>query len=188
MKLKTEYNGINLKRRLWHFKFPIFGISPYKAVADLRGAPYSPKFSQFHAEFWKFWQNRMLAPPGGLTPTLTGNPGSAPAKIENFASRVPNPLRSPLQIFQKPRVPKGLQKKSNVRLSDTVTPIRQCDLSESGHQTNIYQDWPYDSFLTRKHFHVCCLIGSNQRYLAQSPGNAHVINISMYHFLACQKS
>ena len=38
------------------------------AVADPRGRPrrvppYGPKFSQFHAVFWKIWQNHMLAPP-----------------------------------------------------------------------------------------------------------------------------
>ena len=31
-------------------------------VADIEVAPYDLKFSQFHAVFWKFWQNRMLAP------------------------------------------------------------------------------------------------------------------------------
>ena len=50
------------------------------SVADLRGArasPYAPKWSQFHAVFWKISQNRMLAPPSprGLTPPPTGNPG-----------------------------------------------------------------------------------------------------------------
>ena len=110
MKLKTEYNGINLKRRLWHFKFPIFGISPYKAVADLRGAParapYNPKFSQFHAEFWKFWQNRMLAPPGGLTPPY-GESWIRPYKDRKFCFTGSQSLaNSPPEIFQKPRVPK----------------------------------------------------------------------------------
>ena len=38
-----------------------------------------PKFSQFHAVFWKIWQNCMLAPPP------TGNPGPAPATyLETF--------------------------------------------------------------------------------------------------------
>ena len=35
------------------------------------------KFFQFHAVFGKFWQNRMLAPPGELAPPPRGNPGSA---------------------------------------------------------------------------------------------------------------
>ena len=32
------------------------------AVADLRGRPYGPTFSQFHAVFLKIWQNCVLAP------------------------------------------------------------------------------------------------------------------------------
>ena len=52
-------------------------------MADLGGVPsarppYGPKFSQFHAVFHKIWQNHMLAPPRGLAPPPTGNPGSAP--------------------------------------------------------------------------------------------------------------
>ena len=48
-------------------------------MADLGGAPpYGPNFSQFYAVFRKMWQNHMLAPPGGLAPPPTGNPGSAP--------------------------------------------------------------------------------------------------------------
>ena len=54
-------------------------ILPFKfarAVADLRRGPlYGPNFSQFHAVFWKIWQNPMLAPPP------TGNPGSTPVDI-----------------------------------------------------------------------------------------------------------
>ena len=55
-------------------------------VADLRGTPpsyvplYGRKFSQFHAGFWKIWQNRILAPPReGRRPLLRGDPGSTPA-------------------------------------------------------------------------------------------------------------
>ena len=33
-----------------------------KVVVDLRGHPSAPKCSQFHAVFWKIWQNRMLGP------------------------------------------------------------------------------------------------------------------------------
>ena len=42
------------------------------AVADPRGEPparappHGPKFSQFHAVFWKIWQNHMLVPPWGV--------------------------------------------------------------------------------------------------------------------------
>ena len=36
-----------------------------------------PEFSQFHAAFWKCWQNRMSAPPGMKTPP-TRNPGYVP--------------------------------------------------------------------------------------------------------------
>ena len=50
-------------------------------MVDLRGrvslAPPGSKFFQFHAVFGKFWQNRMLSPPGGLAPSPWGNPGSA---------------------------------------------------------------------------------------------------------------
>ena len=48
----------------------------YTPVADLRGppsvhTPYSPKFSQFHAVFWKVFGNCMLAPPSeGWYPLL----------------------------------------------------------------------------------------------------------------------
>ena len=45
----------------------------------LRGCPLGSKFFQFHAVFGKFWQNRMLAPPGVGTPPQ-GNPGSATVK------------------------------------------------------------------------------------------------------------
>ena len=44
------------------------------------------KFFQFHAVFWKFWQNRMLAPPspGELAPPPRGNPGSATGCSKNL--------------------------------------------------------------------------------------------------------
>ena len=52
-------------------------------MADLGGAPYDLKFSQFHAVFfWKIWQNYMLAPPGRSAHPPTGNPGSAAAVVE----------------------------------------------------------------------------------------------------------
>ena len=40
----------------------------HKAVEDLRG----PKFFQFHAVFGKIWQNRMLAPPPGVSAPSSG--------------------------------------------------------------------------------------------------------------------
>ena len=43
-------------------------------------APLRPKFSQFHAVFWKIWQFCMLAPPGPLAAPPMGNPGPAPGK------------------------------------------------------------------------------------------------------------
>ena len=43
--------------------------------------PYGPKFSQFHAVFWKKCQSHMLAPPGGLVPPPVGNSGSAPGHV-----------------------------------------------------------------------------------------------------------
>ena len=33
-------------------------------------APHGPHFLQFRAVFWKFCQNHMLVPPGGLAPFL----------------------------------------------------------------------------------------------------------------------
>ena len=47
----------------------------YMPVADLGGTrgmrtPWGSKFFKFHAVFGKFWQNRMLAPPGELAPLL----------------------------------------------------------------------------------------------------------------------
>ena len=47
-----------------------------------RGAAHGPKFSQFHAVFRKIWQNHMLAPPGGLAPPPTGNPGPATGDVK----------------------------------------------------------------------------------------------------------
>ena len=35
--------------------------------------PWGSKFFQFHAVFGKIWQNRMLAPAGGLAPPTRGN-------------------------------------------------------------------------------------------------------------------
>ena len=34
--------------------------------------PHGPKFSQFHAVFWKIWQNRIWAPSEGLMPLPRG--------------------------------------------------------------------------------------------------------------------
>ena len=50
-------------------------------LADLGGAPGTsdgPIFFSISCSFWEIWQNRMLAPPGGLAPL---NPGSAPGRI-----------------------------------------------------------------------------------------------------------
>ena len=50
------------------------------SVADLHSkildVPPGSKFFQFHAVFGKFWENRMLPPPGRLAPPPRGNPGS----------------------------------------------------------------------------------------------------------------
>ena len=48
-----------------------------KGGREGRAPPLGSKFFQFHAVFGKFWQNRMLAPPGELAPPPRGNPGSA---------------------------------------------------------------------------------------------------------------
>ena len=42
------------------------------------GGPNSFSFMQF---LGKFWQNRMLAPPGELMPPPQGNPGSTTAEL-----------------------------------------------------------------------------------------------------------
>ena len=44
-----------------------------------RQPPPGPKFSQFHAVFWKCWQNCTLEPPGVLVPPPMRNPGFYPA-------------------------------------------------------------------------------------------------------------
>ena len=47
--------------------------------------PLVSKFFQFHAVFWKIWQNLMLAPPpGGLVSPPRGNPGSATDILLSF--------------------------------------------------------------------------------------------------------
>ena len=52
---------------MFYYKWRIWG-GPTRCVP-----PYDPKFSQFHAVFQKFWQNRMLAPPlEGRRPLLQG--------------------------------------------------------------------------------------------------------------------
>ena len=48
------------------------------------GGAHVRNLSQFHEVFWKFWQNLMLAPRGGLAPPPTGNTGSAPVFIIHF--------------------------------------------------------------------------------------------------------
>ena len=56
----------------------ISGGSKWGGGGRLEGrAPLGSKFFQFHADFGKIWQNRMLAPPGELAPPPRGNPGSA---------------------------------------------------------------------------------------------------------------
>ena len=48
---------------------------------------HGPKFSQFHEVFWKFWKNRMLAPPRVIAPHR-GNPGPTPEQEGHF-NRLP---------------------------------------------------------------------------------------------------
>ena len=52
---------------------------------------YGSIISQFHAVFWKFWLNRMLAQPGGFNAPFTENPGAAPASGCKKIARSPNP-------------------------------------------------------------------------------------------------
>ena len=47
---------------------------------SMKDAPRGVKFFQFYAVLGKFWQNGMLAPPGGLVSPPLGNPGSSTAK------------------------------------------------------------------------------------------------------------
>ena len=67
----------------------------HPSVADLREVrgtppPQGSKFFQFYAVFGKFWQNRMLAPPGKLAPP----PG------ENLVSAtVPSIPRSSTELY-----------------------------------------------------------------------------------------
>ena len=50
-------------------------------VVDLRGVPtHGPKFSQFHAEFWKKLAKWYVGTPGGLAPHAMENPGSGSYK------------------------------------------------------------------------------------------------------------
>ena len=49
-------------------------VDLHSKILDVR--PSGSKFFPFHAVFGKFWQNRMLAPPGELAPPPQGNPGS----------------------------------------------------------------------------------------------------------------
>ena len=56
------------------------------SVAYLRGGardthPGGPNSFNFMQFFGEIWQNRMLAPPGGLAPPSRGNPGSATVYI-----------------------------------------------------------------------------------------------------------
>ena len=80
-------------------------------MADLRGPIYDPKFSQFHATFWKIWQNHMLALPGGLAPPPAGNPGSASefdarqSPVLPFFNLKPNEISISLYLFCSPLCP-----------------------------------------------------------------------------------
>ena len=61
-------------------------------MADLRegtrdARPQGSKFFQFQAVFVKFWQNRMLGPPGELVPPPRGKPGSATGETTRICFR-----------------------------------------------------------------------------------------------------
>ena len=65
---------------IFYYRGHLINIVLYISLADLGDAPnrplYGPKISQFHEFAWTFWQNRMMAPPGRLTPLHTGHSGS----------------------------------------------------------------------------------------------------------------
>ena len=68
-----------------------FNIGGYKEGYEGCVPTSGSKFFQFHVVFGKVWQNRILAPPGGLVPPPRGNPGS-PTEL-NIRSRLWSSLR-----------------------------------------------------------------------------------------------
>ena len=57
-------------------------------LGDVPGAPHGPKMSKFHTVYWNIWQNRMLAPPGGLVFPPMGNIGFASATLHKWNSNM----------------------------------------------------------------------------------------------------
>ena len=49
--------------KLWYLRYTNKPVAGFRGAPPARALPYSPKCSQFHAVFRKFWQNHMLAPP-----------------------------------------------------------------------------------------------------------------------------
>ena len=85
----------SLKHGLWSFCQSCLLLGPMVLVAKLFSNPNNTrqgiatrmihghrriwaKNSQFHAVFWKIWQNPMLVPPGRLAPPPSENPISFP--------------------------------------------------------------------------------------------------------------
>ena len=103
-------------------------------VADLGGAsgahpPMAEKFSQFPAVFRKIWQNHMLAPPGGLAPPPTGNPGSAPGLHHNLIELELKLMKINLSMF--------LPYKSKSQQIDRYCPFAFITRSQPCHSFNM---------------------------------------------------
>ena len=77
LSLKSSIDAHSLADELQELQHMIVNSSGSKGSARDAPSPPGSKFFQLHAVFGKFWQNRMLAPPGELAPPPRGNPGSA---------------------------------------------------------------------------------------------------------------
>ena len=74
----NRYLGIFKKKDCSYLLHSLWTISSGGSKGGARNAhPRGPNSFNFMQFFGKIWQNRMLAPPGGLVPPPRGNPGSA---------------------------------------------------------------------------------------------------------------
>ena len=96
-----------------------------------KGAPPNgPKFAQFHAVFRKFWQNHMLAPPGGLAPPPTGNPLSVPARRPPIPPPTSDIWWPSLETFSKLFIRPHCT--APPRRSDTCWPLKELWSAQAG--------------------------------------------------------